>query len=226
MRLFNLSIKVLVLLLILGCYPVSLLNKTTAANYVETYWKSPMYVDYLEKELAAEIDSYIKEIAPTSELSGDSVLANCKKYELEAAFVLAQGHIESHFGTRGVAARTNSVFNVGTFDNGVILYRYPDPNLSIKPYASLLVRKYLVNGKEERDLLKPRMFVNYKGKRYASLRVYEYRVRKVYEEIKATTKIDSLQKEIEKIVKEPEYYNANVSKLFELISIKNKKINS
>ena len=223
MRKVKLILKIL-LFLVIGCYSVTMLNEGTAANNNHIiFQKTPEYITYLEKVLKNEIGEYIKSKAPNSTLSPDSVLKICQDYDLKIAFVLAQGHIESHFGTAGVAARTNSVFNVGTFDNGVILYSYLDPNLSIKPYASLISRRYLVNGKTEEDLLKPKKFVNWAGKRYASLKVYEYRVKKVYNEIKNDTAIDSLQKKIDRIKAEPQLYANSVAKLFDLIAIKNKK---
>ena len=36
----------------------------------------------------------------------------CQKYGLSIKFVLAQGQLESHFGTKGLARKTNSIFNV------------------------------------------------------------------------------------------------------------------
>ncbi len=222
MKKIKLVLKVLVLNLFAFIISFSLNIGQAARNNEKIFIETPEYVTYLDYKLKKEIEAYIKDTAPNSKLSSDSILSACRQYDLKISFVLAQAHIESHFGTIGIASRTNSVFNVGTFDNGVILYRYQDPNLSIKPYASLLTRRYLVNGKTEDDLLKIRKFVNDQGKRYASLKVYEYRVKKVYDNINSDTDITKLQQKIDRINNEPQLYVQSVTKLFELISIKNK----
>ena len=222
MKKIRLILKVLVLSLFGFIITFSLNTGQAARNNGKLFSQIPEYVIHLEYKLKEEIRDYIKDTAPNSKLSPDSILNACRQYDLKISFVLAQAHIESHFGTIGIASQTNSVFNVGTFDNGVILYRYQDPNLSIKPYASLLTRRYLVNGKTEDDLLKPQKFVNYQGKRYASLKAYEYRVKGVYDNINSNTEITKLQQKIDRINNEPQLYMQSVTKLFELISIKNK----
>ena len=87
----------------------------------------------------------------------------------------AQGQLESHFGTEGIAAKTNMVWNVGAFDNksaeDIINDKNKNtaishPDKSIEPYIRLLYSTYLVDGKTEKD-----MFIKYvdkNGKRYAS----------------------------------------------------------
>ena len=66
----------------------------------------------------------------------------CDLYDVDIRLVLAQGHLESHFATRGTAAKTNSMFNIGAYDghsaskqikNG---FGYVDPNYSIMSAAS------------------------------------------------------------------------------------------
>ena len=147
--------------------------------------------------LINEVNSYIKTIAPTSKLSGKDIVEKCLKYNIDIIFVLAQGQIESHYGTTGTARKTNSVFNVGAYDghsankqnkNG---FGFNNPNDSVEPYLKVLINNYLVNGKTEYDLMNN--YVNYLGMRYASNKNYERMLKSVYNKIKKTTNIYDLQ---------------------------------
>ena len=134
-------------------------------------------------ELVDNIDSVIHEVAPTTCLNGLAILRECEKYDVDLFFVLAQGQLESHYGTKGLAQRTNSVFNVFAYDgksyaqinkNG----KYEHPDLSIEPYLKLLREHYLVDGKTETDLMVN--YVNNEGKRYASNERYEHDLIDIY----------------------------------------------
>lgn len=133
--------------------------------------------DSAKAMLANEISKYINKVAPKSKLNSRNIIDLCDKYDVDIRLVLAQGHIESHFGTKGTAKRTNSVFNVGAYDghsankqikNG---YGFAHPDYSVEPYLKLLKERYLVNNKTEQDLLK--RFVDKNGNRYASAPQYE-----------------------------------------------------
>ena len=132
--------------------------------------------DGARADLVACIDSTMRTVAPTTCMNGLELLRQCENYDIDLFFVLAQGHKESHFGTRGMAAKTNSVFNVYAYDGksyGDInpKGKYSHPDLSIKPFLSLIRSKYLVGGKTEMDLLHE--YVDKNGKRYASAEDYE-----------------------------------------------------
>ena len=136
------------------------------------------------EDLAIAVEDYIKTAAPTAILSPLNLIDLTSKYNIDLVFVLAQGHVESHFGTKGTAKRTNSVFNVGAFDghsahrqikNG---YGYKHPDDSVKPYLLLLRRKYLYPNKTEFDLLES--FVDSEGQRYASNTQYEKLMQEKY----------------------------------------------
>ena len=138
------------------------------------------------EELAIVIEDYIKSAAPTAILDPLNLIDLCSKYNVDLVFVLAQGHVESHFGTRGTARCTNSVFNVGAFDghsarrqikNG---YGYKHPDHSVEPYLKLLTNNYL-NDKTEFDLLES--FVNAEGQRYASNPKYEKLMQEKYTQV-------------------------------------------
>lgn len=136
---------------------------------------------------AAEVHDYITGVAPSAEINPYILIDLCTEYNVDVAFVLAQGQIESHFATKGTARRTNSIFNVGAYDghsanrqcrNG---FGFEDPNDSIEPYLMLLTSDYLVNGKTINDLMKN--YVNKLGMRYASNLKYESQLRSVYNRI-------------------------------------------
>lgn len=157
------------------------------------------YTDSVKTQLITEVDTYINTIAPSSKLDGEIVVDKCCEYNVDITFVLAQGQIESHFGTAGTARKTNSVFNVGAYDgysatkqraNG---FGFSLPNESVEPYLILLTSNYLVNGKTVNDLMY--VYVNHLGMRYASDTRYEYMLRSVYNKINSKTNINSLYNE-------------------------------
>lgn len=158
--------------------------------------------DSIKLELIREVDRYIGEATQnTSALDGLVVVDNCIKYGIDICFVLAQGEQESHFGTQGLARKTNSVFNVFAFDghsynainkNG----KYQHPNDCVEPYLRLLERDYLVEGKTEYDLLTN--YVNKNGARYASSDGYEKRLVSKITKIRENTRIDALYQELKK----------------------------
>jgi flagellum-specific peptidoglycan hydrolase FlgJ len=138
-------------------------------------------------QLAIEVDNYITSVAPKANIDAFLMVDLCWQYGVDIRFVLAQGQIESHFATKGTAARTLSIFNVGAYDghsatrqkrNG---FGYSDPNDSIEPYLQLITNEYMVNGKTEIDLMQN--YVNRLGMRYASNPRYERMLRSVYKRI-------------------------------------------
>ena len=206
-------------------YPTSLNSKTTVQAGTKKWYEldlpSRESLRKLDSELITEVEKYIDKNSYGSKLKATALIDNCVEHNFDLILAISQAQVESHFGTRGAASHTGSVFNVGTYDDGTILYRYRDPNLSIEPYISLLKRRYLVNQKTVEDLLRPRSFVNYKGLRYASERRYEYLVKGVYDNILSETSIDSLWAERmdPEIIRAMEIYNYQDC-LLELINSK------
>lgn len=152
-----------------------------------------------KSELVKEVQAYIDSVAPTSSLTGYAIVDCSERYDLDIKFVLAQGQIESNFGTIGMAVKTNSVFNVGAYNhtsydniNGKFKYKHPD--YSIEPYMQLLYRDYITDTKTELDLMAK--YVNKNGQRYASNTNYENDLLKVYKSIDKSTKITELQGEM------------------------------
>lgn len=147
-----------------------------------------------KSQVIDEIDKYIKQVAPNSALNAITLFNLCEEYGVDIKFVLAQGHIESHFGTKGMARKTNSVFNVFAFDGQKYHKisrkgKYDHPDYSIEPYLKLLKNNYMV-GKTEYDLMNK--FVNIDGKRYASDPLYENKLSNKFEYISSSTKLDEL----------------------------------
>ena len=110
-------------------------------EYELKYWET-------KAQLVDEVQNYINTVAPTSNLRACILVDACEKYNIEVKFALAQGEIESHFGTKGLASKTNSVWNVGAYDDHFYskimgTYKYSHPNESIEPYLKLLYEKYL-----------------------------------------------------------------------------------
>ena len=165
------------------------------ANYIREcelkYWET-------KAQLVDEVQNYISTVAPTSDLRACVLVDACEEYNIEVKFALAQGELESHFGTKGLASKTNSVWNVGSYDGHYYadimnIYKYPHPNMSIEPYLKLLYKNYLTHETEEGLL---RNFVDHNGNRFASDKNYEERLRYKYRSIGNNTQIDSLSAQL------------------------------
>ena len=155
-------------------------------------------LNYLETkiQLTREVQAYIDKVAPTSNVRGYAIVDECEKYNIDICFVLAQGEIESHFGTKGLGSKFNNIFNVDVHDKvknqkdmkKKYIYKYP--NQSIEPYLQLLTTKYLVNKLESDLLIK---YVDINGSRYATDIDYEAKLRSKYNSIVDNTNIVKLQ---------------------------------
>lgn len=147
----------------------------------------------MKADLVSATQHYIDSVAPNSGLRALILVENCEKYGISVTFTLAQGEVESHFGTTGLAFRTNSVWNVGAFDNysySDIQHKFSNPNDSIVPYLELLFSNYLPN-KTIEDLLEN--FVDINGNRYATDEYYESKLKTIYKHIQTNYHIDELQ---------------------------------
>lgn len=165
----------------------------TATEYIRE-----LQISYqgVKSDLVDLTQHYIDSVAPNSGLRALILVENCEKYGIPISFTLAQGEIESHFGTKGLAYRTNSVWNVGAYDDHSIVdisHKYNNPNDSIIPYLDLLTNNYLPN-KTVEDLLES--FVDINGNRYASDKHYETKLSDKYKYIIDNYRIDELQKRL------------------------------
>ena len=165
----------------------------TATEYIRE-----LHVQYngVKADLVDLTQHYIDSVAPNSGLRALVLVENCEKYGIPITFTLAQGEIESHFGTTGLAYRTNSVWNVGAFDGysiNDIEHKFNNPNDSVLPYLELLVNNYLPS-KTVEDLLES--FVDINGNRYASDKHYEAKLSDKYKYITDNYRIDELQERL------------------------------
>lgn len=194
-KIIKIFLLILIILLLFTAYKIGRYNyKSTHYSYnikldVELeYWN-------VKSQLVDEIEEYIESKAPYNNLSALLLLNCCEEFDIDVRLPLAQGQLESHYGTKGLAQKTNSVWNMGAFDGKNIdkilgIYKYAHPNQSIRPYLKNLKENYLSNKKTEEDLLKN--FVNLDGKRYASYDKYEQELQLTWNNINTVTKLDSL----------------------------------
>lgn len=191
----------LIIILVAVCTFLCYKTQTKSCNHVIKYnldYQIESELKYFEtkSKLVSAVQSYMESVASTTNIRAYELVDLCDKYAVDLKFVIAQAEIESSFGTKGLAAKTRSIFNVGAFDghnyhNIKSKYKYSHPNASIEPYLKLLNDKYLVD-KLEFDLLNE--FVDKNGNRYASDENYEEKLKAKYMFITNNTPIDSLQK--------------------------------
>lgn len=190
--LYKVSMFLSVLLLIISL--VLLLTREEKYDTATEYMKE-LHVKYqgVKSDLVDATQNYIDSIAPNSNLRALILVEKCEEYKIPITFVLAQGELESKFGTTGLAYRTNSIWNVGAYDNydiKDIKIKYENPNDSVEPYLNLLNSNYL-NGKTIEDLLDS--FTDINGNRYATDKYYESKLKTIHNYILTNHNIDSLQ---------------------------------
>jgi len=210
----NIKYKVLLLLIILFFTSSAIVNNN--ANMVDSKYViiesynqhiNDFYVktvkDRAKQQLLNEVNTYIKLEHPKSKINSSILVEQCLKYDIDIVFVISQGIIESHLGTKGRASFTNSVWNVGSFDCGKTIYKYKDPNESIEPYLKLLREKYFISivkkgndidtiKRDELNILK-NGYHNVNGHRFASSETYEKRILLMMAIIDSKTKISFYQ---------------------------------
>lgn len=148
----------------------------------------------LQEDLISEVRNYIKKSAPTSKLDAKMLVELCQKYNVDITFVLAQAMLESSLGTKGKAAVTNSVWNVGTYDDGQIRHTYKTVNHSIEPFLILIKEKYLGEHKTIANLTRDGGYKTLKGGyRFATFTGYEARLRTMMININLNSSITMYQ---------------------------------
>ena len=155
----------------------------------ETQVTNKMKEDPNFQEKVAAIKEYMTMAAKNQNYNPDSIQISpekmveaCNQTGFDLPLLIAQAHLESCFGLTPRARRTNSVFSVGSYDNGKDMAKYTTQDDSILPYIDLMKNHYLT-GKTIDDILKPGGFVNTQNKRYASDKSYENKVRSIRNKI-------------------------------------------
>ncbi len=113
----------------------------------------------------------------TTKLTPEAIVTACEENDFSIPFTMAIANLESCFGQTPRSKRTNSVFSVGSYDNGKNVCTYSNPDESIVPFINLIKNDYLLGGEKSLgDLLKSGGFVNMNGHRYANNLKYEPQV--------------------------------------------------
>jgi len=200
-RIFTKTLFLIILFISININTTSYSSETTTNFILE----EKLYVSQLQtkmkENLISEVEKYIKKTAPESKLNSEFLVNKCLEYNVDITFVLSQALLESHLGTKGKARSTNSVWNVGTYDNGKILYRYKHPDESVEPYLKLINENYLtyINSfgdtiyKDIGHLIEDKGYTNYYGARFASAREYEKGMRRIMVKINMETSISFYQ---------------------------------
>ena len=63
------------------------------------------------------IDSLKSELINNSDVDPELVVDICYKHKFDIPLLMSQAQWESHWGTRGRAVKTNSIFGLGAWDN-------------------------------------------------------------------------------------------------------------
>lgn len=156
--------------------------------------------DSIRTELINEVSNYITKHFPASRLNAHALVTTCERHNFDLIFAMAQGQIESGFGTAGKARITNSVWNVGQYDGRSVAtmnklgLNFAHPDNSIEPYIMLVKTDYLGDKRTYNDLMK--RYVSLTGHRYASNPNYEFSLRTTYNRIVRTTRIQELFKQL------------------------------
>ena len=154
-------------------------------NYVFEVYRENLELDYYRSKdvLVDVVDSYIKEVAPSSIMNGIAFVNKCDEYNMNLFFVIAQAQVESAFATKGLGQKMNSAFNVKAYDGKGSKYmdKYHHPDESIEPYIVLIKNDYMGDSKTEMDLMDN--YVNFEGKRYATNPDYETMMLSTYKKL-------------------------------------------
>jgi flagellum-specific peptidoglycan hydrolase FlgJ len=158
-----------------------------SANNKESDKEKQINFDLERKRLHAqkveEVNNLMRFVAETNgrdpetiKLSAENIVNMCEKHNFSLPLLLAQAHLESHFGTTSRARRTNSVFSIGSYDDGRNVYKPSTQDESVENYI-LTIKNYYLADKTLDELLSNGGFVNHRGQRYASDRKYEQKIR-------------------------------------------------
>jgi flagellum-specific peptidoglycan hydrolase FlgJ len=160
-------------------------NQSTASKTLTPVDTSSVEINQdVADKAQAFIDKYRMKNDLPALITGKDVALASQKYNIDPKLILAQGLNETHFGTNPAAKRAqkyNSAFGMGSFDDGSQRMTFKDGTDATLQYAKLLRNEYL-GDKDSLSLLDN--YVNLKGKRYASDKNYETKLKSTIEKIK------------------------------------------
>lgn len=151
---------------------------------------------FIATQLVSEVKEYINTYAPSSSMTPEAIVSKCLDKDYSISLLLAQAHIESHFGTKGRATRTNSVFGVGAYDDGTNKASYESPDDAIDNYLDLMINYYLKNDPPLEVLKKGLTRGKY---RYASDPQYEWKIISKINQINSEYHIQKLEEMYKKL---------------------------
>lgn len=130
------------------------------------------------KEYMAYAAKNVKYNPDNIKISPEEMVKACDETGFDLPLLMAQAHMESCFGLTPRAQKTNSVFSIGSYDNGKNATTYATQDASIRPYITIMQRDYL-RDKGIDDMLSPGKFTNQNNQRYASAQNYESNINSV-----------------------------------------------
>lgn len=172
----------------------------------------------------SSIQGFIDEYSDgKSPITAQDVMDVSAKYGVPVELILAQGRLESNFGTKGRGARTKNIYNVGNVTAGDTMAKdsteqkkysrdMGDWVNGLESYADLMLRKYRPADGNWNKLLEE--FVNNDGNRYATDTNYEKTLSSIISSIYDMGSKNSVSSQEPKapVMSEEEYQNWMKSK--------------
>lgn len=170
-------------------------DRTGAMSQAPVMMNSSMQIN--EQQIQSFIDA---KSGGNSPITAKDVMDVSAKYNVPVELILAQGAMESNFGTKGRGSRTKNIFNVGNTTSGDKMRKDSKEQQAVSrkfnswidgldAYASLMSRRYAPDGNWS-NLLDN--FVNDEGNRYATAEGYEDSLRQMIDEFYKMTPKNSV----------------------------------
>lgn len=188
MKYFIISVLIcLSAMLCLGYLPPEMDNLNKSEILIDSISEQEKLKENLKVNLTKEVKNYISNNSKHSDESliieiSEQIVNKALDNHIDICFILAQGHIETAFGSYGIGKSKKSIF--GVYKN------YSSYTDCIDFYVNLLCKHYLVN-KSEYDLMNN--YTSKQGYRYAEDLNYEFKLKRCYNKIKTSTEIFEIQ---------------------------------
>ena len=161
-----------------------------SSNYeivIDSIDKKEILKENLKNDLTNEVSTYILDNSRHTDTSfvteiSEHIVNRALDNHIDICFILAQGHLETSFGSYGIGKSKKSIFGV--------YKHYNSYTECIDYYVYLLRSNYLVN-KTETQLMNN--YVNKNGYRYAEDKKYEHKLKNYYSKVNKSTSISELQ---------------------------------